>query len=44
MNKEKIETALWLLKMWLVTIVMFGTASLAGGYLGYLAALHITGE
>lgn len=41
---KKIQTALWLIKLWMTTLMLFGTASALGGYLGYLAALKLTGQ
>lgn len=41
---KNVKAALWLVKLWITTFLMFATASLAGGYLGYLAALKLTGQ
>ena len=43
MNR-KIRNVLWLIKLWLTTLVMFASASMTGGYIGYLAALKLTGQ
>ena len=41
---KKIQTALWLVRLWLAALVMCWSAATLGGYLGYLTVLKLAGQ